>query len=222
MKLVKFGHSCVRLEKDGHALVIDPGLFSDVPAALDGADAVLVTHEHADHLDVGALRTAMAANPDLRGWAPPSVAESLADLGDRVSAAEPESQFDAAGFDVRTFGGQHAVIHPLLPVVANVGYLVDDAVYHPGDSFTVPTEPVPALLVPIHAPWSKISEVIDFAIAVRAPQAFQIHDGLLNDAGRGTVEGHVTRFSAPFGTEFRHLELGESVDIDPAQPPAST
>lgn len=218
MKLTKFGHSCVRLEKDGRVLVIDPGVFSDVPAALDGADAVLVTHEHADHLDPDALQTAMAANAELRVWAPAVVSATLADslpdtMRDRVTTAEPDSRFAAAGFDVRTFGHQHAVIHLLLPVVANICYLIDGAVYHPGDSFTVPPEPVQALLIPIHAPWSKISEVIDFAIAVRAPQAFQIHDGLLNDAGRGMVEGLVTRFSAPFGITFHHLDVGDSVEL---------
>lgn len=213
MKLTKLGHSCVRLEKPGHTLVIDPGAFSDAAHALEGADAVLVTHEHADHLDPDALRAAMAEHPDLRVWAPEPVAASLADLGDRVSTAEPDSKFTAAGFDVRTFGGQHAVIHLLLPVVANVGYLVDGAVYHPGDSFTVPTEPVEALLVPIHAPWSKLNEVVDFVIAVRAPLAFPIHDGLLNDLGSGMVEGHIARFGAPFGTTFRHLDVGESVEL---------
>jgi L-ascorbate metabolism protein UlaG (beta-lactamase superfamily) len=213
MKLTKFGHSCVRLEKDGGVLVFDPGVFSDVPAALDGADAVLITHEHPDHLDADALRAAATANPRLRIWAPAVVAQSLADLGERVGTAEPDSRFSAAGFDIATFGGQHAVIHPLLPVVANVTFLVDDTVYHPGDSFTVPPVAVPVLLVPIHAPWSRISEVIDFVIAVRAPQAFQIHDGLLNDIGRGMVEGHVTRFGAQYGSTFRHLDVNESVDL---------
>ena len=213
MKLTKLGHSCVRLEKDGHVLVLDPGVFSDVPVALDGAEAVLITHEHPDHIDVDAVKAAAAANPDLRIWAPAAVAATLTDLGDRVTTAEPGTGFTAAGFDVQTFGGQHAVIHLQLPVVANVAYLIDDTVYHPGDSFTVPTTPVQALLVPIHAPWSKISEVIDFVIAVRAGQAFQIHDGLLNDTGRGMVEGHVTRFGAQFGTTFRHLDVGESVDV---------
>jgi L-ascorbate metabolism protein UlaG (beta-lactamase superfamily) len=218
MKLIKFGHSCVRLEKNGHAIVIDPGVFSDVKTALDGADAILVTHEHADHIDADAVRTAMGENAELRVWAPASVAATLADelpdaMRGRVTTAEPESGFTAAGFDVRTFGGQHAVIHLLLPVVSNVCYLIDGAVYHPGDSFTVPSEPVQAVLIPIHAPWSKVSEVIDFAIAVRAPQAFQIHDGLLNDTGRGMVEGLTTRLSAPFGTTFRHLDVGESVEL---------
>ena len=40
MRFTKLGHSCVRLEKDGAVLVIDPGGWSDAPAALDGASAV--------------------------------------------------------------------------------------------------------------------------------------------------------------------------------------
>ena len=214
MKLTKLGHSCVRLERDGRTLLFDPGVFSDAAAALDGVDAVLITHEHPDHIDADAVRAAAAGNPDLRIWAPAGVAESLADLGQQITAAEPDSTFEAAGFAVRTFGGQHAVIHASIPVVANVTYLVDDAVYHPGDSFTVPPVDVQVALVPIHAPWSKVAEVVDFAIAVRAPRSFQIHDGLLNDTGRGMVEGMVTRLSAPFGSSFEHLDVGRSVELD--------
>ncbi|HET6987492.1 MAG TPA: MBL fold metallo-hydrolase, partial [Kribbella sp.] len=51
MKLTKFAHACVRLEKDGKVLLVDPGSFSE-PAAFERADAILVTHEHQDHLDV--------------------------------------------------------------------------------------------------------------------------------------------------------------------------
>jgi L-ascorbate metabolism protein UlaG (beta-lactamase superfamily) len=44
MRFTKLGQSCVRLEKDGAVLVIDPGTFSDASAALEGATALLVTH----------------------------------------------------------------------------------------------------------------------------------------------------------------------------------
>ena len=56
------------------------------------------------------------------------------------------------------------------------------------------------LLVPLHAPWSKVSEVVDFVIAVRAPRAFEIHDGLLNETGLKVAESHVARA----GPEIRH------------------
>ena len=63
MRFTKLGHSCVRLDKDGAVLVIDPGTFSDAAAALDGAAAVMVTHEHPDHLDADAIRAALSSDP---------------------------------------------------------------------------------------------------------------------------------------------------------------
>ena len=123
-------------------------------------------------------------------------------------------EFEAAGFSVRSFGGQHALIHPQIPVVANVGYLVDSNVYHPGDSFAIPDGvDVRTLLVPIHAPWNKVGEVVDFVIGVRAPRAFPIHDALLNQAGLGLIEAHVTRIGARYGTEYQHLSSGDSVEV---------
>jgi L-ascorbate metabolism protein UlaG (beta-lactamase superfamily) len=214
MRLTKYTHSCVRLDDGGRALVIDPGTFSETQLALDGVHAVLITHEHADHLDTPALLAAAQADRTLRVWAPAPVAESLAELGDRVTAVGAGESFEAGGFTVRTFGGLHALIHPLIAtLVANVGYLVEGSVYHPGDSFTVPSVPVETLLIPIHAPWSKIGEVIDFAAAVRAPRAFQIHDALLSDIGSGLVDRLVGTVAATYGTTYTRLAATQSVDV---------
>lgn len=212
MRLTKFTHSCVRFDDGDRSLVIDPGMFSEVDQALDGAGAILITHEHPDHLDVDRVSAALQRDSALRVWAPASVAATLGPLGDRVEAVGPGETFDAAGFGVATFGGQHAVIHPSIPVIANLGYLVA-GVYHPGDSFIVPTADVQTLLVPIHAPWSKVSEVIDFTVAVRAPQALPIHDSLLTPPGRAIVEGHVGRIGGQFGTEYRSVQPGEQLDL---------
>lgn len=217
MLLTKYTHACVRLEKDGNVLVIDPGTFSESGEALTGAHAVLITHEHNDHFDRPALVSALRSNAGLEVHAPAGVAAALreeSDVAVRVHTAEPGSGFDAAGFSVRTFGGQHAVIHAQIPVVANIGYLIDDNVFHPGDSFVVPDGiDVKTLLVPIHAPWSKVGEVVDFVISVRAPRAFPVHDALLNELGRGIVEGHVTRIGARYGTTYRRLAPRDSVEV---------
>lgn len=213
MQLTKFAHACVRFDDGDRILVIDPGVFSEVDAALDGADAVLITHEHPDHIDAERFRAAARANPRLRVWAPASVAVSLADLGEQVVTVGAGETFEAGGFLVRTFGGQHALIHPSIPVIANLGYLVADRVYHPGDSFAVPPVEVQTLLAPLHAPWSKTAEVIDFVVAVRPPRVHQIHDALLNSAGTGLVDGLVTRISAEHGSEFTRLDPGQSVTV---------
>ncbi|WP_138442545.1 MBL fold metallo-hydrolase [Sinomonas susongensis] len=218
MKLTKYTHACVRLDKDDRALVIDPGSFSEIEDALAGADVLLVTHEHADHVDFGRVGAALEGNASLSAWAPAKVAgqlrEAAPSAADRVHTAEPGQEFGAAGFRVQTFGSQHALIHPLVPVVANIGYVIDGEVFHPGDSFTVPSGlEVGTLLVPIHAPWNKIQEVIDFIIAVRAPRAFPIHNALINERGTGMVEGHAQRIGSLYGTDYRHLEPGESVEV---------
>ena len=218
MLLTKFTHSCVRLEQDGSVLVVDPGTFSEVEEALEGAAAVLVTHEHPDHIDVGRVVAVLSADPSVALWAPQGVADAVSeglgdDAGERIHVVTGGEEFSAAGFGVRTFGGQHALIHPLIPLVANVGFLIG-GVYHPGDSFIVPEGiDVDALLVPVHAPWSKLAEVVDFVVSVRAPRAFQIHDALLNDTGLGMVEGHVTRLGSRYGTAFGHLAVRESIEI---------
>ena len=213
MQLTKYTPSCIRLDDGDRSLVIDPGVFSEVDAALDGADAVLITHEHPDHIDTAKVTTALRGNTRLRLFAPAGVAVALAEFGEQVVAVAPGDSFEAAGFPVRTFGGQHAVIHPAIPVIANNGYFIADSIYHPGDSFSVPPVAVQTLLLPTNAPWSKASEVIDFAIAVRAPRVHQVHDSLVTDVYAGLVEGHLDRIAGPFGVAFTHLAPAETVSV---------
>jgi len=213
MQLTKFTHACVRLDDGDRAIVIDPGSFSEVEQALDGVSTVLITHEHPDHIDVDKVKAAAKAHGELRIWAPDSVAAALADLGDQVTTVGVGETFDAGGFSVETFGGQHALIHPSIPTISNLGYLIDGSVFHPGDSFVVPTKPVSTLLVPVHAPWSKTAEVIDFSVAVRAPKAYAIHDSLLTDVALNMVAGLVGRFAGAHGSEYERLQPGSTVDL---------
>ena len=211
MELTKFGHSCVRIADGDRRLVIDPGGFSQVEAALDGVDEVLVTHEHPDHIDVERVTAAAKHNPRLRIWAPAPVAALVPQLMDQIVVVAPGQTHEVAGISVRTFGGQHALIHPSIPVIANVGYLLAESVYHPGDSLLVPPVPVRTLLLPMYAPWGKGAEVIDFAIAVRPSVAYQVHDGFLNDKGVALNQGLTEMIAGPYGVDFRRWADGESV-----------
>ena len=218
MHLTKFTHACVRLERDGRVLVLDPGTLSESSQALAGADAVLITHEHGDHFDPDALTSALSASPRLTIHAPEGVAGQLRhrapEQAARVFSVAPGDRFTAAGFTIACFGGQHALIHASVPVVANVGYFIDDDVYHPGDSLIVPAGiTVRTLLVPVHAPWSKVAEVVDFVVSVRAPRAYQIHDGLLNDQGLAFTESHIARIGGLHGVTFQHLAAGQTVEL---------
>jgi L-ascorbate metabolism protein UlaG (beta-lactamase superfamily) len=217
MELIKFTHSCVRLEDGANRrLVIDPGSFSEVEQALDGVDHVLFTHQHPDHVDVARLTDAARANADLRVWAPKDLADQLnavAELDGRVTTVGPGESFEAGGFGVRTFGGQHAVIHSSIPVISNVAYLVDDALYHPGDSYVVPPATVEYLLIPLNAPWAKVSETMDFAVSVRAPRMSGIHDALVNETGRNLYASLLTRVGEVHAVTYNPLAPGQSAAI---------
>src|SRR5215469_5026253 len=213
MRFTKLGHSCVRLEKDGAVLVIDPGGFTDAAAALAGAAAVMVTHEHADHLDADAVRAALRAGPELTLWANPQVAAQFAEFGDRVHQTRPGDVLSPAGFEVHVYGHEHALIHTDIPLVMNTGFLVEGELFHPGDSFTVPEEPVRTLLVPIAGPWLKAGDMIDYFRAVSPARGYAIHDAILNDNGLGLMTRMLSVAAAPSGASVARLEPGTSLDL---------
>ncbi|WP_116452115.1 MBL fold metallo-hydrolase [Blastococcus litoris] len=212
MELTKQGHACVVLTDGDRTLVIDPGAWTD-PSALQGASAVLITHEHPDHFEPERLRAALDADPALEVWTNKSVAGRLEGLGGRVHVVGNGDAVTVAGFDVRVHGELHAEIHPEIPRVANIGFLVDGQVFHPGDALTVPDEPVATLLLPMHAPWSKTAELIDYVRAVHADQAFAVHDGLLNETGLGLVSGLLGERGPGTPTPFSRLAPGDSTEL---------
>jgi L-ascorbate metabolism protein UlaG (beta-lactamase superfamily) len=215
MRLTKFSHSCVRLERDDGVLLIDPGTLSE-REALDGVDAVLVTHEHFDHLDTDALADALGKRPSARVYTHPDVAGKLSDLSGVVETVVAGDEFTAAGFRVRAYGGLHAIIHPEIPRVANLGFLVEDPdgdgnIYHPGDSFDVPGDiAVDTLFVPVSAPWLKMSEAIEFTRQVAPRRAYALHDGLYKDIALNLVKNLMGNLSR---TEFDRLTPGQQIEV---------
>ena len=210
MRLIKFAHACVRLESDHGVLVVDPGILSDA-AALDGADAILITHEHADHVNVEQVVAAVGRRGGTHVFTDAAVAPMLDAIAGSVTSVAPGDRFEAAGHQVQVFGGTHARIHADIPPVANLAFLIDGLVYHPGDSLVVPDgTTVDTLMVPVSGPWLKAAEAIDFVRAVAPRQAVAIHDGLYNEFGLGLVDSLFQRLSQ---TEFRLLPAGSELTV---------
>jgi L-ascorbate metabolism protein UlaG (beta-lactamase superfamily) len=212
MRLTKLGHACVRMEKDGSVLVIDPGAFTE-DDALAGASAVLITHEHFDHVVPDKLRAAMAAEPGLELWTNAPLAAQFADLGGRVHEAKHGDTFRAAGFDVHVYGSEHAVLHPDIPVIANTGFMIDGEVFHPGDALTVPEDQVNTLLLPVSAPWLKLSEMIDYGREVNPRRGYAIHDALLSDIGLAVLDAFMGMAAGPGGATYSRIDQGSSIDL---------
>jgi L-ascorbate metabolism protein UlaG (beta-lactamase superfamily) len=199
-RIIKYTHSCVRIERDGRVLVVDPGTWSE-PAALHGADAVLVTHEHGDHIDV--LRLAGLGVPV---YAPADA--RITGLG--VIGVQSGESFTAAGFTVSAVGARHAPVFADEPDCANHGYIIESRLYHPGDALFVPDQPVETLLVPLQASWLKTAEAISFLRAVAPERAFGIHDAQVNSRGRQAANGWLTDQGRH---RYRYLVPGESTGL---------
>ncbi|WP_435132089.1 MBL fold metallo-hydrolase [Actinacidiphila sp. bgisy144] len=210
MELTKKSHACVRLEREGRTLVIDPGAFTE-PDAVAGVDAILVTHEHADHFSEDRLRAGLEANPAAELWTLASVADAMsAAFPGRVHTVGHGDSFTAAGFDVQVHGELHAVIHPDIPRIKNIGFLIDRAVFHPGDALTLPGHAVDTLLLPVQAPWSKISEVIDYVREVRPRRSVDVHDALLTDLARPIYDMQIGNLG---GADHLRLAPGEALAV---------
>ena len=215
MRLTKAGHACVRIEHEGVLVVLDPGAFTE-PEAVDGATAVLITHEHPDHVDVAHLRRTDAPIHTIEAVAA-LIRREAPDLSERLVVVAPGDTFDLGsgegGAGVEVVGHQHAVIHPDLPRLDNSGYLLTlggERVYHPGDSLTVPDAAVDILLAPISAPWLKIGEAVDFVRAVAAPRTLGIHDAIYTDVALGMVDTHMGNL-LPEGQEFTRRDPGQDL-----------
>ncbi|MFE4976594.1 MBL fold metallo-hydrolase [Kitasatospora sp. NPDC056651] len=212
MRITKFGHACVRVEHGDTTVVIDPGAFTD-PGALAGADAVLITHEHMDHFEESRLRAALAADPALRVWTNAAVAARLEGAARRVHAVGEGDAFEIGGLGVSVHGEWHAEIHPDIPRVTNIGFLLDGRLFHPGDAFTVPPHPVETLLLPLAAPWSKASEVIDYVREAGPRRAVPVHEAVLSPIGLAVQTRLVGPEGPGTGAELAVLGEGESLEL---------
>jgi L-ascorbate metabolism protein UlaG (beta-lactamase superfamily) len=213
MKLTKHEHACVVAEKDGTSIVIDPGSFSPSAAEIiAGGDAILITHEHADHVHPEAINAALADRPDLKLYAPEALRGQLDARPDQFNAVAAGDELKIGPFDITVHGAEHALIHAAIPVVANVGYLLDGTVYHPGDAYFVPDAAVTTLLLPTSGPWMKFGEAIDYVLAVQPQQTVAIHDGLLSDIGQH-LAGALLGQDGPSGVPLTQVTPGQSLTI---------
>jgi L-ascorbate metabolism protein UlaG (beta-lactamase superfamily) len=212
MRLTKLEHACLVLEDSGKTLILDPGSFTTPLVGTNNVVAIVITHEHADHWTDDHLKRILERNPDARLFGPAGVATAASDFD--ITTVGNGDQIEVGPFTLRFFGEKHAVIHPSIPVVDNVGVLINEVLYYAGDSFTIPEGiTVDTLAIPASAPWLKIAEVMDYVMAVKPRKSFPTHEMLLSVAGKSMSNARIQGATENGGGEFFALEPGDTLDL---------
>lgn len=213
MNVTKYEHSCLVVTQENARLVIDPGNFLATLPDVSNVVAVVITHEHADHYSPDRVRDILEASPDARIFGPEGVVEMAKAEDITIEQVAGGDTVELEPFTLRFFGEHHNLIHESVPVVDNVGVLVNDTLYYGGDSYTVPGVEVPLLAAPIGAPWLKIGEAMDYVLAVAPKRAFPVHDMTLSVAGKGFGNPRLQWATEQGGGTYEVLEPGQSIDI---------
>jgi L-ascorbate metabolism protein UlaG (beta-lactamase superfamily) len=211
VRITKYEHATLQVTVGEESLVIDPGNLL-TPPDFGGVVAVVITHEHADHWTPDQLRRILDKNSGARIFGPQGVASAAGD-DVAVEVVRAGDTVTVGSFDLRFFGDRHAVIHESIPVVDNVGVLVNDELYYAGDSYTVPDVEVGTLATPIGAPWLKIGEAMDYVLAVKPKRAFYVHDMTLSVGGKQLGVARLAWATEQGGGTFTELQPGETLDV---------
>lgn len=213
MRITKHEHAALRLETEGETLLIDPGTFTPELDDLENVIAVVLTHEHPDHWTPEHLARIRTAAPGARFYSTAAVAEAVAGASD-VSVVTPGDEVTVGAFTLRFFGGDHEVIHSSIPRIRNVGVLVNDLLYYPGDSYAIPQGvEVPVLAAPLGAPWLRIADAIDFVLAVAPDHAFGTHDMTLSAIGRRMHRQRLAWATEQHDGVFHELDPGDAIEV---------
>lgn len=210
MKLTKYSHACLVLERDGKSLVIDPGNFTDDFVMPSDVVAVVVTHMHADHCDAEKLRAIVAEHPG-------AVIYGLAEIADSASVAvtsvAPGDVVSTGGFELEFTGGAHTTIHRDIPGIGNLGVVVNgDALYYPGDSFAQPPRPMKWIATPVAAPWMKVAEAVEFLREATPARTFPTHDAILSPTGQTLVDRVITNLIDD-SIHYQRVASGETIEL---------
>lgn len=214
MNLTKWEHACMVLERNGQTLVIDPGGWTTPLTEVRDVVGVVITHEHSDHWTPEQLERILEFSPDAKILGTPATASAAAQHGITVEAVHPGESVTVGQFELRFFGGRHAIIHSSIPQIDNVGVLVNERFYYAGDSFSAPEGiDVDLLAAPSAAPWMRLAESMDFVIEVKPHRVMAVHDAILSRAGKDLSNGRLEWAVQQVGGEFVVMEPGDTITV---------
>jgi L-ascorbate metabolism protein UlaG (beta-lactamase superfamily) len=207
MNITKFGQSCLLIVEKDVRIIMDPGSFSTAQNDLKDIDLVLITHDHADHLDMSSMKAIMANNPQAEILTNPSVQATLEKEGIKSEVLAHGDTVTKKGITIEAIGEKHAILINSMPQIDNVGFLIDNRLFYPGDALTEPGKEIEILALPAAAPWARLSEIVDYGLAVKPKVILPVHDSIL--ANPTMMQGMFVPLFEKMGVTFQPVELNK-------------
>ena len=200
------------LEINGKRIMTDPSNsdYGGDSISETGLSAILITHEHGDHLHIETLKEVLKNNPEAIVISNISVGKLLTEAGIAFTKVDGE---DYMLYDIliKGFGDKHAQIYEDYGQVQNTGYMINEFCY-PGDSFNMPPSKVDILALPVLGPWMKMKDAIDYTKELKPRIVFAVHDAPLKPFAT-FIYKIPEHFLSLVGIEFKKLEIGKEEDL---------
>ncbi len=181
MRITKFGQCCLLIEEKDLRILTDPGMYSTAQNEIKNVDIILITHEHQDHFHIDSVKKIIANNPKIKVITNNAVGALLAKENIPFTLVADGDESTEKGVVIEGMGKDHAIIWGDFGKCENTGYFIGNKLFYPGDSFYNPKRPVDTLALPVAGPWMKMSEAIDYLLAVKPKKAFPVHDAILSN-----------------------------------------
>lgn len=211
MKVTKLEHATLVLEKDGKTLILDPGFYTRPMDDYRNVVAVVITHNHDDHVHEDQIERILKDNPDAIILGTQEVAARLAPR--KVTAVHHGDFYEVGPFTAEFFGSMHIEIHRSIPLIQNCGVMINDTLFYPGDNYVTPDRKVQYLACPASAPWLKIGEVIDYVAAVKPENCFPTHNIHLSEQGSQLNNGRIKQVVEEHGGKFEYHLPGSTFEL---------
>jgi L-ascorbate metabolism protein UlaG (beta-lactamase superfamily) len=210
MKITKYPQSCILIEKNGHRLVIDPGSFvAEKYRAEDllPVEAVLITHEHADHANPELIKRFLSAGAQIV-----ANAGTYEVLGEALvsKVVEDGEAFDMAGFAVTARELPHVALIGGDTPPQNTGYVIDGSFFHAGDGVKLDGFTIDNAAIAMAGPDLSPKDAYDFAMSLNCKNVVPLHYNYFL-ADPQLFADIAERKGAPFRVHV--LKDGESVEL---------
>lgn len=145
MKITKYPQSAILIEYKNKRILIDPGsyCYNKNFAAKDWGkiDILLLTHTHEDHCLPEAIKIIQQNNPYLIILSNSEVKEKLTLENIDCEILKPNETKQIAHIKIRGIKQIHGELPSSKPKPDVIGFLIDDKIYHPGDTIYMKEKP---------------------------------------------------------------------------------